>query len=278
MNRRLKLASVALLALMVTSCGTYKRLAYVQDMEPGITYSMPMSPDAKIAKGDKLSIMVTCSTPTLAAPFNIISGVDAVDPTQAVGSEMVAAAGRGDALTTTANTPGYDVDNDGYINFPVLGRIQVEGNTLKQVKDYIEGELISRKYINDPVVVVTFLNFQITMLGDVGVGNYMIPNGKVNMFEALAMAGDLKDTAQRDNIWVIRTVDGKRRLYTINLKTKDCFYSPAFFLQQNDMVYVPPKDNKYDQRITDRNSAINVVFGAIGTIMNVLLWSRMLGR
>lgn len=277
MNRRLKLASVALLALMVTSCGTYKRLAYVQDMEPGITYSMPMSPDAKIAKGDKLSIMVTCSTPALAAPFNIISGVEAVDPTQSAGAEMVTA-GQGDALTTIANTPGYDVDNDGYINFPVLGRIQVEGNTLKQVKDYIEGELISRKYINDPVVVVTFLNFQITMLGDVGVGNYNIPNGKVNMFEALAMAGDLEQTAQRDNIWVIRTVDGKRKLYTINLKTKDCFYSPAFFLQQNDMVYVPPKDNKYDQRTMDKTTFVNTLFGAVGTIMNVLLWSRMLGR
>ena len=96
------------------------------------------------------------------------------------------------------------------------------------------------------------------------------------MFEALAMVGDLTEDAQRDDIWVIRTVDGKRRLYTINLKTKDCFYSPVFFLQQNDMIYVKPKNNKMDSAIDAGISVFTTILQTLMTGVNSVLFFKYL--
>ena len=267
---------LAVLLTAVTSCATYKRLGYFQDMEPGVAYSMPQQPDAHIAKGDKLNIVVSCSTPTLAAPFNIASGVQAVDPTSAAGSSEVRADAVGARLTGGEMDEGYLVDESGNINFPVLGIVHVEGMTLKELKEDLESQILSSRYIKDPYVHVSFVNFQITFLGEVGSGNYTVPNGRINMFEALAMVGDLTEDAQRDDIWVIRTVDGKRRLYTINLKTKDCFYSPVFFLQQNDMIYVKPKNNKMDSAIDAGISVFTTILQTLMTGVNSVLFFKYL--
>ena len=259
------------LLLLVSSCGTYKRLGYLQDMEQDITYSMPLQPDAIIAKGDKLSIQVVCGTPELAQPFNILNGTS-------VSSAIIE-----DKSADAKNAPesaneGYEVDKNGDILFPVLGRMHIEGLTIKQVKEKIESQIISRRYIKDPVAVIRFTNFSFTIIGEGGTGVYQVPDGRVNIFEALAMSGDLTMDAVRDDIWVVRTVDGKRRLHTINLKTKDCYYSPAFFIQQNDMIYIKPKNNKFDNTVSNRMSVLTMIISAVSATVNALIWTTYLSK
>lgn len=256
--------------VLLSSCGTYKRLGYLQDMEEGITYSMPIQPDAHIAKGDKLSIVVACSTPALAVPFNILSGVSPIDPVASTGGNS------GSSASESSKGPevseGYEVDKNGDMDFPVLGRMHVEGMTLAELKEKIETQIIQRRYIKDPVVAIRFTNFKFTIIGEGGVGVYTTTDGKVNIFDALAMSGDLTEDAVRNDVWIVRTVDGKRRLWTIDLQTKDCYYSPAFFIQQNDMIYVKPKDNKFDTVVNNRWTVINSIIGVFGTALNAMIW------
>ena len=275
--KHLNIFILAAAVLALSSCGTYKRIAYIQDMVPDVTYSMPAKPDAKIAKNDKLSITVTCSTPALAAPFNLPMGEQPVDATTSavVGGNTYTgnSVATGSRTVGSENQTGYEVDRNGDINFPIIGKMHVEGLTLKDVKEQVEAAL-SPKYMKDPVVFVSFVNFQITMLGEIGAGNYLIPSGSMNMFEALAMAGDVNYDAVRNEIWVIRTNEGKRRLYTIDLQTKDCYYSPVFFLQQNDMIYVKPRNTKFDNPVNNRLSVISTIFSGIGAAVNGFILYR----
>jgi len=268
--KRVSLFILMSLLLFATSCGTYKRLGYLQDMEQDITYSMPLQPDAIIAKGDRLSIQIVCGTPELAAPFNILNGASV--------SSAIIEDKSTDAKNTTETNEGYEVDKNGDILFPVLGRMHIEGMTLKQVKEKIESQIVSRRYIKDPVAVIRFTNFSFTIIGEGGTGVYQVPDGRVNIFDALAMSGDLTEDAVRDDIWVVRTVDGKRRLHTINLKTKDCYYSPAFFIQQNDMIYIKPKDSKFDFTTNNRISILNTVISAVSAAINAVIWSTYLSK
>lgn len=274
--KRFPILALLALALVASSCGTYKRLAYLQDMEPGIAYSMPQQPEARIAKGDKIAIIVACSTPDLAIPFNILSGVAPIDPVTGASSATVGTSSIG--MQTTEMPAGYEVDANGDINFPVLGRIHAEGLTLSELKGFIEEQIIAKRFIKDPVVVATFTNFKFTILGEGGKGVYSSSDGKVNMFDAMAMSGDLKEDAVRTDIWVIRTVNGKRQLYTIDLKTKDCYYSPAFFIQQNDMIYIKPKDTKFDITVNNRWTVLNSLIGVLSTALNAWLWLQYMVR
>jgi len=260
---------LAAVLLLTSSCGTYKRLGYLQDMEPDIDYSMPLQPDVIIAKGDKLDIQVVCSTPELVAPFNIMNGVNMM-PAESVGSEGMQVA------ESQSARDGYEVDRNGDILFPVLGRIHVEGMTLKQVKARVENLIIAKRYVKDPVALVKFLNFKFTILGEGKAGVYSVPDGRVNIFEALAMSGDMTELAARDQVMVVRTVENKRRVYNINLKTKDCYYSPAFFIQQNDMIYLKPKDNKVDGNATGTLTVLNTIFTGTSAIVSAIIWSTYL--
>lgn len=268
--RKYSIFILSAMLVLLSSCGTYKRLGYLQDMEEGITYSMPIQPDAHIAKGDKLSIVVACSTPALAVPFNILSGVSPIDPVASTGGNS------GSSGSESTKGPevseGYEVDKNGDMDFPVLGRMHVEGMTLAELKEKIETQIIQRRYIKDPVVAIRFTNFRFTIIGEGGTGVYSSTDGKVNIFDALAMSGDLSEDAVRNDVWIVRTVDGKRRLWTIDLKTKDCYYSPAFFIQQNDMIYVKPKDSKFDTAVSNRWTVINSVIGVFGTALNAMIW------
>ena len=269
----------AALAMLASSCGSYKRLAYLQDMEPGIDYSMPLQPDAIIAKGDRLSINVVCSTPELAAPFNILNGT-AMATAQITGNGFNS---QNNQLSTEGGTnaesnEGYEVDNKGDLTFPVLGKIHVEGMTLKQVKERIESQIVSRRYIKDPIVVVKFTNFKFTILGEGSPGIYSVPDGRINIFDALAMSGDVSQDAVRRDIRVVRTVDGKRRMYNIDLTTKDCYYSPVFFIQQNDMIYIMPKNAKFDSTVNNRFTIFNSIITGLSTIVNALIWSTYLSK
>jgi len=251
MKKTAILLTVLLSILLLGSCSP-KRLTYLQDMDPLATYQVQAKPETRIGIGDKLSITVTCSNPALAAPFSIVSGVSVVDP---VTGEI--------SMSDSQNAKSYTVDKAGNINFPVLGKIHVLEYTIEDLEAYIAYLIVECDYIKDPVVIVEFSNFQITMLGEIGVGNYIIENGSVNILEAIALGGDLTEAARRDKVWVIRTTEGTRKVIEVNLLSKSLYDSEAFYLQQGDVLYVKPRKTKLD-------STSQLIFTTITTCISLL--------
>lgn len=259
MKKQWILAVAALLSL--ASCGSYKKLTYLQDMEVLTTYDVKEQPNVLIGVNDKLRIVVTCQEPTLAAPFNLSTGVFSVNPET------------GESVTklSSESESGYVVDNNGYIDFPVIGLVKAEGLTLEGLREDLIDKIIETKYIKDPIVLVEFMNFQFTVLGEANPGNYNVPNGHINLLEALALAGDLKPSAKRDDVWVIRTENGQRMVYSVDMRSKDLFDSPAFNIQQNDIIYVKPLKSVKDADATKRSSVITTVISALSTVSSITL-------
>lgn len=260
------LCTVAVMA--INSCGSYKRLALLQDMSTDEEYLVQERPDAKISVGDRLSITVTCSNPRLATPFNVGGSHDFYNRSE----ESI----EDETVTVRSDGMGYLVDKVGDIDFPVLGKINVAGVTLVELKTEIERRLVEGSYILDPLVFVEFQNFSVTMLGELKNGNYTFSSGSVNILEALAQAGGIGTGAQIDDLWVVRTTGGQRKLYTVNLKSKSLYDSPVFYLQQNDLIYAKPKDNILDDATQNRLTAWNTLLSAVTAISSVWLifWTR----
>ena len=254
MKKQWILAVAALLSL--ASCGSYKKLTYLQDMEVLTTYDVKEQPNVLIGVNDKLRIVVTCQEPTLAAPFNLSTGVFSVNPET------------GESVTKLSSEAesGYVVDNNGYIDL-----VKAEGLTLEGLREDLIDKIIETKYIKDPIVLVEFMNFQFTVLGEANPGNYNVPNGHINLLEALALAGDLKPSAKRDDVWVIRTENGQRMVYSVDMRSKDLFESPAFNIQQNDIIYVKPLKSVKDADASKRSSVITTVISALSTVSSITL-------
>ncbi len=228
--------------------GDTPRAKLVQDYEPVIHV------------GDRLSIVVNALNPASAAPYNL---------------GAAASTGVGAGSVGGSSNGGYIVEADGTIQFPQLGKIPVAGLQRKQLIDTLTRSLV--KYVNDPLVTVQFLNFKITVLGEVNKqGTFNIPEGKVTLMEALGLAGDLPLTARRDNIMVIRERNGQREFGRINILSKDAFSSPYFVLQQNDVVYVEltgakvaASDLSLARNISITASILSVITTLVVLIINV---------
>lgn len=242
-----KILLFVLAGFLMCSCGSYKRLAYLQDMEPGVAYDVSQSPETRIGRDDVLGIMVYSSQPELAAPFNVLP---------ATVSEGIKKEGSTEAYSAEVGVE-YRVDTVGCINFPVLGMVYVEGMTLDEIMMSLAEQIKATGYVKDPIVKAEYKNFQVTVLGETGKQIVNIPTGNMNIFDLLATTGDLTEDAERTNVWVIRTVGDTRKVYSLNLKTKAVFDSPAFYLQQKDLVYAVPKRSKIDKKMTDVMTVIN---------------------
>ena len=259
--KKLELLLLGVVALMAASCGSTKKITMLQDMDTKTVYTAQEVPQAKIRKGDKLSIYVTCKNAALASPFNLTIGTQNVDETD------------GSVASVSENTQGYVVDQNGDINFPVLGMLHIEGLTLEELKNDIQNRIIAKNYIKDPIVLADFINFQITTIGSIGNSVHTITNGSVNIFEAVAMSGGLEDNALYDDVWVIRTEGNKRNIYSLNLQSKTCFDSPAYYLQQGDIVYVKPRKGPD----TGKGWTIaNASIGALSSITMAFYWLSQL--
>ena len=261
MNRTIYLwASLFAFLLVMSSCSK-KNFVYLQDMHMGLRYPFDDRYEAVVHKDDRLSITVSCKNPELAIPFNIYG-----DTFQVSADGSVSADG-----TTKVNEKGYRVDVDGNIDFPILGKLHVEGLKVGQVRDVIKHKIESGNYMKDPIVSIEFLNFKYTVLGAVGhTGTFTVDGDRITLLEAIANAGDLSPKANTDRVAVIREVDGERQLYMHDLRSKDIFKSPRFYLQQNDIVYVEPKYRKKDNE--DRGWQIGSTALSIASVICSLLW------
>ncbi len=227
------------LSFIAASCGSYKNIPYFQDKVINNPEAIDRHAGIVIQPKDMLSIVVSSRTPELTPMFNLpIVSYNA-------GSEMVASAGSQRIMC-------YSVDNDGFIDFPVLGKISVAGKTRWECAEAIKKELIDRKYLDDAVVTVEFTNFKVSVLGEVASpGTYTIEGDKVTILQAISLARDLTIFGKRENVSVIREQNGKRVIYEVDLTSTELFKSPAYYLQQNDIVYVEPSKIKQRQSTMD---------------------------
>ncbi|WP_254451285.1 polysaccharide biosynthesis/export family protein [Hymenobacter sp. UV11] len=188
--------------------------------------------DPEIQPDDLLSISVSSLNPESNVLFN--NGV-----LQTVGSTS-------SAVATPRTSDGYLVNTDGTINFPVLGKVTVAGLTKDQVTEKLTLEI--KKSVKNPIVNIRLINFKVTIVGEVArPSTFNVPSERINLIEALGLAGDLTAYGKRNNILVVREKDGTRSTFRINLESKDVFNSPVFYLQQNDIVYVEPVKSRIQQ-------------------------------
>lgn len=231
--------SLILAVVLMTSCGTVKDIAYFQNKVVNEPEAIDKHAGIVIQPKDMLSIVVSSRNPELVAMFNL-----PVISYQA-GSEIVSGAGQQRLM-------GYVVDNNGYIDFPVLGPIKVAGLTRWELSKLIKERLLNEGLLTDAVVTVEFMNFKVSVIGEVNSpGTYTLNNDKVTILQAISLARDLTIFGQRENVCVIREREGERVIYEINLCDVSMFNSPAYYLQQNDVVYVQPSEIKARQSTTD---------------------------
>ena len=250
---------LSILTLAVTSCNTYRKINYLQDVVPDEAERIAINKGILIQPKDMISIVVSSRNPELALIFNL-----PVISYQA-GSEVVSGQGSQRLL-------GYVVDNDGYIDFPVLGLVKAAGLTRWELANEIKSMIIEGNYINDPVVTVEFMNFKISVMGEVtSPGTYNIEGDKITLLQALSLAKDLTIFGRRDNVSVIREQGDERIIYQVDLRSASIFESPAYYLQQNDIVYVEPNKVRAGQSTINENNIKSVsLWVSIGSFLTSL--------
>lgn len=254
-----KIAAIFAVGIALTSCGTPKKVTYFQDVETAVIQEMTERQAIKVKPGDKLSIVVKSKNPELMELFNL--PVMSTRLGQATNYN-----GSGSSLRSyTSSSEGmstYTVNPKGNIDFPVLGELHIEGMTRSELSGYIKGELVGRDLAKDALVTVEFLNTGVSVLGEVNhPGRYDINSDELTILEAISLAGDLGIQGQRENVKVIRREADGMHTYQVDLTNlKSLAASPAYFLQQDDIIYVEPNGVKKRQTTVNGNTALSASF------------------
>lgn len=260
---KLKYYLFAVFCMFISSCSTPKDIVYFQGIDsltPEQLNRMSQSYSNKITYDDLLSITVTAWDPAAVTPFN--------PPVYAYSQEGE------QPIATSQSMYSYLVDKEGYINFPVLGKIHVVGLTKQELGKELENKI--SKYVDHPLVNVQLLNFRITLMGELSrPGSYTIKNDRFTILDAIGMAGDLPITANRKNILVIREDEGKKNIYRLDITDPAIFESPCYYLRQNDVVYVEPVETKQRSRTSSTRqfniSLVTSVISAVSIITSMVI-------
>lgn len=241
-----------LVVLMIfSSCGSRKNMVYLQPDSTQIS-TLYEQYVPRIQPSDILTIVVTAADPKVTAPFNPVSTMSTTSMTQQ--SDM-------------ALRPTYTVDNQGDITLPMLGKVHVGGMTRVQAIERIRSEL--EQYIKDPGVNINFNNFRVSVLGEVArPGSFVMPTERVTVLEALGMAGDLTIRGVRQNVLLIREVDGQKSMHRLDLTQQSTLNSPYYYLAQNDVIYVEP--NKAQINNSKLGANTNVIISVASLLITVI--------
>ena len=242
--------------LFLTSCSSSRNIIYLNDLRDN-NYSEEVKnrADPVIQPDDVLSISMSSLNPESNLLFN--AGVMTT-----VGSNSTSSVGR--------SGDGYLVDKNGFINFPVLGKVKLAGLTKGEATDKMTAEI--NKNVKNPIVNIRFLNFKITVVGEVNrPSSFTVASESLNIIEALGLAGDLTPYGKRENILIIRERNGIRTATRVDITSKEVFKSPSFYLQQNDIVYVEPVKNKALQ--TSNFSSYAPAVSLVISTLTILLFS-----
>ena len=240
--------------VFLSSCGTSKDVVYFQDMKPGESeIVLPAVQTITVQPEDKISIIVNSRDPQLTDLFNLPYVSRQIGQSQRT---------NGMATGSSNGVSGYTVDANGDIDFPVIGKIHVAGLCREEIAKYIKNELVTKNLVKDPVVTVEFMNLCISVLGEVNdPGRFAIDRDRVTILDALSMAGDLTIYGNRFKVMVLRQEGDVQRVYGIDLTSGDHVYtSPAYYLQQNDVVYVEPNNVKARQSTVNGNNVRSTSF------------------
>lgn len=248
---------LALCAVLLASCSNYRNVAYFQNSR-----SLPTVPpkvdlyNVHIMPKDLITITVNTTDPEASVPFNLT--VQSRETTALSGTHS----------TTQASLQQYLVNNDGNIDFPVLGSLHVGGLSIHETENLVRDRLVP--YLKEtPIVTVRLHSFKVSVLGEVNhPGQFSVENEEVNLLEALAMAGDLTIWGQRDNIKLIRQdADGNRMIHELNLNDANVIYSPYYQLEQNDIIYVTPNETK--ARNSDVGTSTTLWFSTASIVISL---------
>ena len=225
------LCAAVLLALV--SCVSPKEVLYLQDVAPGVEPPEQTSNyQVVIQKDDQLKVMVSSKQPDLAAPFAF--------------NEMNL--GGSGSSSSSGAAKGYQVDSAGDIVLPVIGKMSAAGKTCTQLGAEIAAALRKNDYISDASVNVQIVNFKFSVLGEVGApGTYTVDGERITILEAISRAGDLSIDGNR-TVTIVREQNGERSIASVDLRSKDLFKSPYYYIQQNDVLYVTPAERKINTR------------------------------
>lgn len=245
---------ISFFTLLLFSCVSKKDIIYFQNDEIDQTkvsnsYKTIIKPD------DLLQITITALDVEAVRPFNLASVTYSNSSNSASGS---------------VQQQTYLVDTNGEIDFPVLGKLKIGGLTRVEVINFLKNKL-SPDYIKEPNINIKIANYKISVMGDVSrPGSYNIPNERITILDALALAGDLNISGQRNNIKIIREEDGKKVQYSIDLRSNKLLTSPVYYLQQNDVVYVEPNYARIQSASSNSNTSLII---SISSVIVALLTS-----
>ena len=219
-------------ALLLASCATNKRAAYIQQVQTDIPTAIEQDYQIRIKPLDRLTVTINSKDPELAAPFNAASSYNSLNGLSSYSS------------SSNGNLQILTVDKEGKIQLPIIGEIDCDGLTRNELAKKIENTIRENGMVHDPIVIIQFADVKFSVLGEVArPGQFSITKDRISLFDALAMAGDLTIYGQRENVALIREENGMRTVHYFDLKNPDILTSPYFYLQQDDVVYVTP--NKY---------------------------------
>jgi len=247
-----------LLVPMLFSCSS-RNLSYFNDFDSKTVYTEKIINRAKepvFQTGDLLSITVTSQNPKADVFYNkgaLTNSFEALDA--------------GGKATTTDE--GYLVDREGYMEFPSLGNVKLAGLTKRQAKEKLSDMLT--QYLTEPIVNIRYLNFKVTVIGEVtNPSTFNVPGERINIIQALGMAGDMTVFGKRENVLIIQETDESRSLVRVNLNDKELLNSPYFYLQPNDVIYVEPVATKKEQASMTRSN-ISLLLSVVSLVSILLL-------
>ena len=228
MNKHFSFLVLALSLLALASCSTVSKVGYLRDLNPGESLAMQAARQLILKPGDRLRIHVFSRDRELASLFNLY--------------ENNGGGGQNSYLP-------YTIDNEGNIDMPIIGFLHVAGLTRLELADQIKFRLLSAKLLIDPTVIVDYADMAYYALGELNrPGRIQIPRDQLTLMEAVALAGDLTINGRRDNVLILRTENGVQTSYQVDLTSTDSVYSsPAYYLQQNDIIYVEPNIQRANQ-------------------------------
>lgn len=261
MKDLMRLAILSMVVLL-TGCTSYKKVPYMIDADNFANTSKDALYDARIMPKDLLTITVSSTEPEAAVPFNLtVPTLQNINMT---------------SQTSQAALQTYLVDNNGDVQFPVLGKLHLGGLTKSEAEAYIIDKL-KESFKEPPIVNVRLVNYKVSVLGEVNrPGTFTVANEKINLFEALALAGDMSIYGKRNNVKLLREYnDGRKEIITLDLNKSDIINSPYFYLQQNDVLYVEPnktksKNSDIGQSTTLWMSATSILISVATLIINIV--------
>ena len=247
-------------ALLLASCATNKRAAYIQQVQTDIPTAIEQDYQIRIKPLDRLTVTINSKDPELAAPFNAASSYNSLNGLSSYSS------------SSNGNLQILTVDKEGKIQLPIIGEIDCDGLTRNELAKKIENTIRENGMVHDPIVIIQFADVKFSVLGEVArPGQFSITKDRISLFDALAMAGDLTIYGQRENVALIREENGMRTVHYFDLKNPDILTSPYFYLQQDDVVYVTPTKYKAQAGEINQNRSFYISLVSVAVSVATLL-------